>query len=98
MVSPTVTDSHRSGGHGYRLGYHPVAVTPSDYGGHMETPTTPQATDRLGNKLPASPTAEDIDHQADRLRRVSDAELAPEALDRLPLDDLERRRRQALSK
>ena len=64
----------------------------------METPTTPQATDRLGNILPSLPTAADVERQADRLRVVSDDELPTEVTDRVSLDDLEERRRRALSR
>jgi len=63
-----------------------------------ETPTTPQATDRLGNTLPSSPTAADVERQADRLRVVSNDELPTEVTDSVSLDYLEERRRRALSR
>lgn len=83
---------------GYQLGYHEPGVTRADYADPMETPTASEATDRLGNKLPASPTAEQIEEHADRLRVIPDTELPIEALERISEDDLERRRSQALSK
>ncbi len=62
---------------------------------NMETPTSLQATDRLGNQLPSSPTAQDIERQADQLRIIDDADLSTEVTDRIPLEDLERQRQQA---
>jgi len=62
----------------------------------MATPTTPQAVDRLGNPLPAAPSVEDIERHADGLRVVPDAQLSPETISRVRLEELERRRLGAL--
>lgn len=64
----------------------------------MAKPTTSEASDRLGNPLPARPSVEDVERQADRMRMVSDAELSSETINRVPLDDLEQRRSRALGR
>jgi hypothetical protein len=64
----------------------------------MEIPAASETTDRLGNPLPASPTVDDIDRQAGQLRIVPEGALPPEALERIPLDELEQRRRRAIER
>ncbi len=76
---------------------HPLSLVPTTMAA-MAIPTTPEATDRLGNPLPRAPSAEDIEHQADLLRIVSDAELSAETINRVPLADLEQRRLRALGR
>ena len=64
----------------------------------MAKPGTPEASDRLGNPLPPRPSVEDVERQADRMQIVADSELSPETINRVPLDDLERRRSRALGR
>lgn len=64
----------------------------------MAKPTTPEASDRLGNPLPADPSVEDVERQADRLHMVSDSRLSSETINRVSVDDLEQRRLQALGR
>jgi hypothetical protein len=64
----------------------------------MEIPAASTTTDRLGNPLPASPTADDIDRLAAQLRIVPEEALPVEALERIPLDELEQRRRRAIER
>ena len=71
-----------------------VSTTVAD----MAKPTTPEASDRLGNPLPARPSVEDVEREADRMRIVADAELSSETINRVPLDDLEQRRSRALGR
>jgi hypothetical protein len=64
----------------------------------MANPTTPEASDRLGNPLPADPSVDDVERQTDRLRIVSDSRLSSETINRVSLDDLEQRRLRALGR
>ncbi len=64
----------------------------------METPAAQPVTDRRGDLLPDSPTAEDIEHQADRLRIVQEDELSERAIGRRSLDELEQRRIEATTR
>jgi hypothetical protein len=64
----------------------------------VETPAAQEVTDRRGISLPDPPSAEDIEHQADGLRIVPDDELSWEALNRISLDELDQRRRQAITR
>lgn len=64
----------------------------------MAKPTTPEASDRLGNLLPTDPSAEDVERQADRLQIVPDFRLSSETVNRVPFDDLEQRRLRALGR
>ncbi len=58
----------------------------------------PEASDRLGNLLPKDPSAEDVERQAERLQIVPDFRLSPDTVNRVPLDDLERRRLRAFGR
>ena len=64
----------------------------------MAKPTTPEASDRLGNPLPADPSVEDVEREVDRLRIVSDSRVSSETINRVSLDDLEQRRLRALGR
>ena len=66
--------------------------------GVMALPVTPEVVDRLGNPLPSVPGVEDVEREAGRLRVVSDGELSSEAINRVPLDELEQRRLRALGR
>lgn len=56
------------------------------------------ATERLGDLLPADPSVEDVKRLADRLRSISDSHLSAEVINRVPLNELEARRRRALDR
>ena len=73
-------------------------VTPAPYDGTMIKPVAPALSDRLGNPIPAVPGVEDLERHADRLVVVAETELADESLHRIPPEDLERRRSEALGR
>lgn len=64
----------------------------------METPPTTPVSDRFGNELPLSSSADDLDRLADQLRILSDSGLPPQVMNRVPLDSLERRRLKSLGR
>lgn len=64
----------------------------------MAKPTASEASDRSGDPLPADPSVDDVERQADRLQIVSDTRLSSETINRVSAEDLEQRRLRALGR
>ena len=61
-------------------------------------PSTSEASGLSGDPLPADPSVDDVERQADRLQIVSDTRLSPETINRVSAEDLEQRRLRALGR